>query len=91
MVVIVAAHDGIQVVKVVEVLLEAGPVQVGAGRGDVGIVFGQEVGVGVGRIIAVALVVGMLRVLGGRNLPKVKGFWLWGGGWSFDWTEVRGT
>jgi len=72
-IIVVAPHDGIQVVKVVEVLLEAGPVQVGPGRGDVGIVVGQEVGVGIGGLSSRigVLLVGILRVLGGRNLFKV--------------------
>ncbi len=52
--------------------------QVGPGRGDVGVVVGQEVGVGVGGSSSRigVLVVGILRVLGGRNLAK--SFWVWG-------------
>ena len=48
-VIIVATHDGVKVVKVVEVLPEAGPVQVGPGRGDVGVV-----GVGLGAAVRAA-------------------------------------
>lgn len=47
--------------------------QVGPGRGDVGVVVGQEVGVGIGGLSSRigVLLVGILRVLGGRNLLQV--------------------
>ena len=64
-VVATTSDDGVQVVKVVNVLLEAGPVQVGAGRGDVGVV-GHQVGVGIGAGLGGASGIGWLPMAGIR-------------------------